>query len=80
MTGLRHEKKERTGVQSGGEVSPEYALRLDQLASWSSLDTRTVRTDRLKVGDIIKVRDDEVIPADCFILASGSSLESQSGG
>ena len=24
--------------------------------------------------------DDEVIPADCFILASGSELESQSGG
>ena len=44
------------------------------------LDWRTVRTDELKVGDIIKVMDDEVIPADCFIMASGSSLESQSAG
>ena len=39
-----------------------------------------MRTDQLKVGDIIKVLDDEIIPADCFVLASGSSLESQSGG
>lgn len=44
------------------------------------LETRTVRTDELRVGDIIKVLDDEVIPADCFVLASGSTLESQSEG
>ena len=44
------------------------------------LETRMVRTDQLRVGDVIKVKDDEVIPADCFVLASGSSLESQSGG
>jgi phospholipid-transporting ATPase len=46
----------------------------------SKLEAVTVRTDMLKVGDIIKVMDDEIIPADCFILASGSSLESQKGG
>ena len=44
------------------------------------LETRAVRTDELRVGDVIKVMDDEVIPADCFILASGSTLESQSNG
>ena len=41
-----------------------------------NLETRTVCTEELKVGDIIKVMDDEVIPADCFILATGSKLES----
>ena len=44
------------------------------------MQTETVRTDEIKVGDIIKVRDDSVIPADCFIMASGSTLESQSAG
>ena len=61
-------------------MNPEYEHRLNQLSEWSSLETKTVRTDQLKVGDIIKVLDDEIIPADCFVLASGSSLESQSGG
>ena len=61
-------------------MNPEYEHRLNQLSEWSSLETKTVRTDQLKVGDIIKVHDDEIIPADCFVLASGSSLESQSGG
>ena len=42
----------------------------------AQLETRQVRTDELRVGDIIKVMDDEVIPADCFVLASGSTLES----
>ena len=37
-------------------------------------------TDQLKVGDIIKVKDDEIIPADCFVMASGSSLEAQTDG
>lgn len=46
----------------------------------NQLETNTVQTDQIKVGDIIKVMDDEVIPADCFILASGSTLESQTGG
>ena len=61
-------------------MNQEYEHRLNQLSEWSSLETKTVRTDQLKVGDIIKVLDDEIIPADCFVLASGSSLESQSGG
>ena len=54
--------------------------RQKALDKMQKLETRTVRTDELKVGDIIKVMDDEIIPADCFILASGSTLESQSGG
>ena len=49
---------------------------MKQLADWARLETRTARTDEIKVGDIIKVKDDEVIPADCFILGSGSNLES----
>jgi len=42
----------------------------------NKLETKTVKTEQLKVGDIIKVMDDEIIPADCFILCSGSTLES----
>ena len=43
------------------------------------LETKTVRAEDLKVGDIILVKDDEIVPADCFILASGSSLEQTDG-
>ena len=50
------------------------------MADWDRLETKTVRTDEIRVGDIIKVKDDEVIPADCFILASGSALQSQAEG
>ena len=50
--------------------------RQEHLSQMQKLETRTVRTDELKVGDIIKVMDDEIIPADCFILASGSTLAS----
>ncbi len=62
------------------DIGEEREQRLAQLEQWNQLETRTVRTDQLCVGDIIKVQDDEVIPADCFILASGSELEAQSGG
>ena len=41
------------------------------------LDHKTVRTEELKVGDIIKVMDDEIVPADCFLLTSGISLENE---
>ena len=41
------------------------------------LDCEEVRTDELRVGDIIKVMDDEVVPADCFLLASGVSAEDE---
>lgn len=44
------------------------------------LEMKTVRAEDLKVGDIILVKDDEIVPADCFILASGSSLEQTQGG
>ena len=46
----------------------------------NQLETKTVSTDQIKVGDVIKVMDDQIIPADCFILASGSSQQSQSDG
>ena len=29
-----------------------------------------VRTDELRVGDIIEIMDDEIVPADCFLLKS----------
>lgn len=37
------------------------------------LETRTIRSDEVKVGDIIKVLDDQIVPADCFLLTSGTS-------
>ena len=40
------------------------------------LDHKIVRTEELKVGDIIKVMDDEIVPADCFLLTSGVGAES----
>ena len=63
-----------------GNQDERRKAELSRLSQMQMLETRTVRADELKVGDIIKVYDDEVIPADCFILASGSSLESQSVG
>jgi len=58
----------------------DYAQKMQRLVNMNRLESKTVRTDQLKVGDIIKVMDDQIIPADCFILASGSSLESQGDG
>jgi magnesium-transporting ATPase (P-type) len=63
---------------AGGNL--EFAQKIMRLAKMNRLETQTVRTDQIKVGDIIKVMDDQIIPADCFILASGSSLESQGDG
>lgn len=82
MTGKRGNVKtlNRSHSECPDNIPPGFQKRLNQLSDWSSLETVTVRTDQLKVGDIIKVQDDEIIPADCFVLASGSSLESQSGG
>ena len=31
----------------------------------------------MKVGDIIKVYDDEIVPADCFLMASGVGAEDE---
>ena len=30
-----------------------------------------MRSDAVRVGDIIKVKDDEIVPADCLLLTSG---------
>lgn len=27
------------------------------------------RTDQIKVGDVLRINDDEIIPADCVVLA-----------
>ena len=43
-------------------------VRIDAESSKACFNT--VRTDELKVGDIIEVKDDEVVPADCFLLGS----------
>ena len=82
VTGRRGQPKtvNKSHSECFDDISAQFQSRLSQLFEWSSLETRTVRTDELKVGDIIKVYDDEIIPADCFVLASGSSLESQSTG
>lgn len=61
-------------------LSMDYMKKMECLARMNQLETRTIRTDELKVGDIIKVKDDETIPADCFVMASGSSLEAQTDG
>ena len=45
-------------------LSDHYRLACDE-----------VRTDELMVGDIIKVMDDEIVPADCFLLTSGVGAE-----
>ena len=45
-------------------LSDHYRLSCDE-----------VRTDELMVGDIIKVMDDEIVPADCFLLTSGVGAE-----
>lgn len=51
-------------LDKGLEGSDHYRLDYDE-----------VRTEELKVGDIIKVMDDEVVPADCFLLSSGVGAE-----
>ena len=39
----------------------------------NSLVTKEMRSDEIVVGDIIKVMDDEIVPADCFVLTSGNA-------
>jgi magnesium-transporting ATPase (P-type) len=42
-------------------------------------DFMTVRTDKIKVGDIIVVKDDEVVPADCILLSTDPNKTKMNG-
>ena len=37
----------------------------------------SVQTQQLQVGDLIRIKDDEIIPADCVVLASYSNEASE---
>ena len=47
-------------------------LRLDESGT-GYLKEVTTQTQHIAVGDIIRIRDDEIIPADCVVLASYSN-------
>lgn len=41
--------------------------------------TRTIKTMDIHVGDIIRVQDNEVIPADCILLSTDPFRKDQKG-
>ena len=45
-------------------------LVLSEASGSSSFTEIESRTDEIKVGDIIRVKDGEILPADCILLAS----------